>query len=72
MYSALLLFEQPCLQVYTDGDYPRKILPKNLTVAVDEAPTAFERLLIKVHQVEEAISKESQMRISTFREYSVV
>ena len=51
---------------------PKEHPSQNLTVAVDEAPTAFERLLIKVHQFEEAISKESPMSISTFREYSVV
>ena len=51
---------------------PKEDPSQILTVAVDEAPTAFERLLIKVHQVEEALSKESQMSISTFREYSVV
>ena len=51
---------------------PKEDPSQILTVAVDEAPTASERLLIKVHQVEEAISKESQMISSTFREYSLV
>ena len=34
---------------------PKEHPSQNLAVAVDEAPTAFEPLLIKVHQVEEAI-----------------